>query len=101
MKLKSIIATLLIIVLSIPMLPVREVGQLLSSNQMTEEIPHGTDTCKSFGKVFQFQEEVIEHEHGLSIFLGSQDVQYISFNIKLPAIHHGDIPTPPPNHSFA
>ncbi len=97
MKLRGIIALLFILVLSIPMLPIREVGKLLSTNQITEEINHGAETGKTNGKVFQFQEEVIHDVENNSTFLTAVGSAYIAYVSKLPAPHEGEIPTPPPN----
>lgn len=98
MKISGLVSFLLMLVLSIPILPFREVGKLLSSNQMTEEIPHNADGLgKAAGKIFPFQEEVITDSEEFSIHLSAKQSDYLHFSIKLPAEHAGEIPTPPPN----
>jgi hypothetical protein len=48
MRGRKLIAILLMLVFSIPLAPVSQVGDLLSSNQLQEEIMH--NTCKEIHK---------------------------------------------------
>ena len=56
MKGKKIIAIILILVFSVPLIPVSQVGSLLSSNQLQEEIVHA-----SVSKAIHSQEPDLIH----------------------------------------
>ncbi|WP_026768553.1 hypothetical protein [Asinibacterium sp. OR53] len=47
---KKIINIFLVLVLSVQMLPVQQMGRMLFSNQFNEEIPHSVDAAKSIMK---------------------------------------------------
>ncbi len=98
MKLRKKIITLFcLLVLSMQMLPLRQIGSLLSSNQLTEELPHSM--CgKSVVKFepgtmdpFETMDAVLEN------FRGFNKLDFVHFASELPACHSGEIHTPPPN----
>ena len=97
---KKIINVFLILVLSVQLLPVMQVGALLSSNQLTEEIPHGSpdgggkikfssDQCKNL-----FCIDSNEHLELLSSFSTSHFVDLVE---KIPSNPVSEVQTPPPN----
>jgi hypothetical protein len=95
--LKYIFAYFLIIILSIPVLPVREVGKLLSSNQLTEELLHSADAETKDGKDFKFKEHLVttsDYPSSHNSFIASE---FFDHHSLLPAVHASDIPTPPPD----
>jgi hypothetical protein len=98
MKWKKIISVMLILVLSIQLLPVKQMMSWLLSGQMTEEIAHANDGSKDTGT----DEEVNKH------FLANNTLHDIAPPVQtlmsarhqtetLVARHADDIPTPPPN----
>ena len=80
------------------MLPVKQVGYVLFSNQINEELPHGMDIGKQPSKPPLLSED-------LSHF--SESVQFLNYNGKpycfasfvsnIPNNHSTEVPTPPPN----
>lgn len=98
MKWKQVIAIICLLVLGTQVLPVKQLGALLSSNTMTEEIPHGLDDGKDIGKGdFAKSNMVIPSSIGVSTFLNNVSKEYFHFAVTLPDFHAGDIQTPPPN----
>ncbi len=92
---KKFISILCLLVLSIQILPVRQVGSLLSSNQITEELPH------SFGveKAVDLKFETVGNDYlsgHIMVSLLSKN-HHIDFASSIPDNHNGDIQTPPPN----
>jgi len=94
---KKIFSILCLLVLSIQVLPLRQVGSLLSSNQMTEELPHN---C-SIEKAVDLKFEPVKHDYfeGCNALLSYlEEENYIHFASSLPENHEGEIQTPPPNY---
>lgn len=99
MKKKHFIALFCLLVLCIQVLPVRQIGAMLSGNQVNEEVPHSLETGKggltkldfSKGDPFLLQDATFGH-----LFIGALKI-YIHFATCLPACHAGEIPTPPPD----
>ncbi|KAI9450661.1 hypothetical protein F5148DRAFT_1336361 [Russula earlei] len=99
MQLKRIIAVICLLVLTIQVLPVKQIGSVLFGNQVNEELPHSLGLEKKADcKCFPFKDDPFLAASGIAlyppIYSGNQ---YIHFTITLPASHEGDIPTPPPN----
>lgn len=92
---KKLIAIICLIVLSIQVLPVEQIGTLLGSNSVNEELPHNFSTEKSADLKFE--------STGYDVSLSSQVVAennalaYIHFTSSIPDNHQGEIHTPPPN----
>jgi hypothetical protein len=97
MKLKKIIAIFCLMVLSIQMLPVQQIGAILSSNQLTEEIPHSLD----YGKKLQIEKQ--SDNYLLSVFnyhlsdLNNTNNHSIHSHAPLVKLHIAEVQTPPPN----
>lgn len=99
MSLKKIIALLFILVLALQVLPIKQVGAILSSNQINEELPHAQIEIK--GKLF-FSDDVYEDSSFLSsLFPFFKQVSFLHFATLLPFIYNGEVLTPPPNCLFA
>ncbi|SJZ67496.1 hypothetical protein SAMN04488132_103425 [Sediminibacterium ginsengisoli] len=96
---KKIINIFLVLVLSIQMLPIQQMGKMLFSSQFTEEIPHSMDAKECMGKA-----------EGKSDFISTPTVTltasivYISAQRPvvaepIPLNHTEDIHVPPPNQA--
>ncbi len=80
------------------MLPVKQLGALLSSNTVNEELPHGLDDGKDISKSDLAKNNIIlPSEVALAGFISNTTREYIHFSVSLPKHHAGDIQTPPPN----
>lgn len=91
MRIKRIIAVVLILVFSIPLIPVSQVGFLISSNQMTEEVVHES-------VAYPLQADASELFH---VFLpnGNVMINYhkTSTDEDIRSRQADDVQTPPPN----
>ena len=95
---KRLINIFLILVLSVQMLPIQQMGRALFSNMFTEEIPHSLDVEKDFCKKMQGKSEFIDWVNepiiNYSIVVRLQPV----FNdAVIPHNHSIEILVPPPN----
>lgn len=80
------------------MLPVKQLGALLCSNTMNEELPHALDDGKDISKLDLAKNNIIlPSEMALSGFISNTTREYIHFSVSLPKHCAGDIQTPPPN----
>lgn len=96
---KKIITLFCLLVLSIQMLPVRQMGALLCSNQLTEELPHNDGEAKA--PIYKYEPTIPDPMAGLDL-LQTDLLATIAFRFAhsasvLPSVHAGDIHTPPPN----
>ena len=96
---KKLIGILLLFVLSIQMIPVIQVGALLCSNQINEEIPHNTaGSGYDLIKKFSGKSDLLQTEISPSQFLSNKDEEYFFLlTDDIPANHSLDILVPPPN----
>lgn len=98
MKWKNVIAIFCLLVLSTQMLPVKQLGALLSSNTVNEELPHALDDGKDTGKIDLAKDNIIPpSQMALPGLIANINREYIHFSVSLPKHHAGDIQTPPPN----
>lgn len=98
LKRKKVISFCLFLVLSIQLLPLKQMIGWMISNQLSEEIVHGTDG----GKFNPGLDEVHKHFPGCQNLLQVYSPQFAPGSIhhdaeKLIGRHADDIPTPPPN----
>lgn len=99
MRLKKTIALFCILIFSIQILPLRQIGSLLCGNTMNEEIPHGPLTIKeTSGKYVPFQTLDYLNSSSLASVYMNNCKAYIGYASILPANHIKEIHTPPPNH---
>jgi len=99
MQVKRIIAVICLLVLTIQVLPVKQIGSVLFGNQVNEELPHSLDLEKKCDcKSFPFNDDPFLAASAIALYppLYSGN-EYIHFAITLPSSHEADIPTPPPN----
>ncbi|MBI2284375.1 MAG: hypothetical protein HYU71_11755 [Bacteroidetes bacterium] len=95
---KRFCTVFLLLVLAIQILPIRQMGGLLFSNQFTEELPHSIHVEKSgFQKAFlrndHFSNTVFTHTPGTE----DRASQHQLFADAIPQNFTGDIHVPPPN----
>jgi len=88
---KSLIAGFLMLIFSIPLLPIAEVGNLLSSNQLQEEIVHSP-----LGKEVMNQDNDLIHQL-VQLSDISVQPQRLCLNEHILSRQADDINTPPPN----
>jgi len=94
---KKICTYFLLLVLTIQILPIQQMGSLLFSNQFTEELPHSADTDKSCVKQALKSDYLSTPSFSpVSAFINSSS-QYLHFADAIPQNHADDIHVPPPN----
>ena len=95
--LKKLINILLIVVLTITILPIRQVGSMLFKNQWTEEI---NDHSEHHEKKQQPEKwTCLTHNDLVNQALGNANrvVQFFAYSQQLPVNPSGEIHSPPPN----
>ncbi len=99
LKLK-IISLFLCMLLALQMLPVQQIGKMLSTNQWTEELPHsvGDDTGKADASAC-FQKAFLPvYGFSRTSFLSEAKAKaYIHLSEQIPSNHSTDVVTPPPD----
>lgn len=87
------------LVLSVQILPVRQMGKLLLSNQLTEELPHSCDECKDC--MMKYEPTIPAPFADLNLLqtrlLATVAFRFSHAAAELPNNHAGEIHTPPPN----
>lgn len=96
MQLKKFIALFCVLVLSIQVIPVKQIGSMLFSSVIQEEMPHSFDTDSGKGKLLK-GDLFDAHTSTISCIFFKNSIEYLHFAITLPLPHTGEIPTPPPN----
>lgn len=95
---KKFIGIFLLIVLAIQVLPVKQVGALLCSNQLTEEIPHGFDVEKDAIKKLNTKSDFIVTDFAIeTVYLYTKANNYLHYSDEVPLNHSIEIHVPPPN----
>jgi len=82
------------------LLPVQQMGYVLFSNQINEELPHGLeDDGKASLKKFTTLDDqfLLNGNHGRLVSEFTSSASYISYSCSIPNNHAGEIHTPPPN----
>jgi hypothetical protein len=86
--------------MTLQMLPIRQIGQMLSSNQWTEELPHNSvddggreDTTSLFQKAFLATYSL----HGSLRLSQTKADAYIHFSAQIPSNHSTDVVYLPPD----
>jgi hypothetical protein len=96
---KKIISLVCLLILSIQVLPLRQIGSLLSSNQLTEELPHSA--CEIKSSVLKFEPTIPDPFGSAGVLqtdqLATNAIRFVHSASVLPAPHAGEIHTPPPN----
>ena len=99
MKLKTFISLFCLIVLMFQLLPIKQLGSLLFSNQIQEELPHSpNDLEKDLKGKLDFKKDFCcGYQFAQANYIRSNTNRYIHFATALPLAHTGEIQTPPPN----
>lgn len=88
---------MLIVILSMTFLPIKEVGKLLSSNQLVEELSPEVHECKSINS---FGNEVIhfhtDFSYGPNLYK-TTDIIFLQQTDHIPSHPSVEIHVPPPN----
>jgi len=95
---KRIINIFLILVLSVQILPVQQMGKMLYCNQFTEEIPHSLDHTPENAKQSESKSDFISTPELAILYVkGSSNlIRPITCDI-IPQNHTNEIHVPPPN----
>jgi hypothetical protein len=83
------------------MLPIAQIGMMLSQNQWTEELPHAQDPGKADLSA-NFNHPYLAHPDYLSgglVFPETKDSAYIHHSEEIPSNHSTEVVTPPPDSS--
>jgi len=81
------------------MLPIAQIGTILSQNQWTEELPHAED----HGKVdfsANFHHPYLPYPgyfSNVSVFIETKDLAYIHHSDEIPSNHSTEVVSPPPD----
>jgi len=95
---KKLISIFLLLMLTIQILPLKQVGNLLFSNQWTEELPHSLDVEKGFCKKMQGKSDFIDWADGHFFVPTSEEDSYpVIAAVAIPHNHAFEILVPPPN----
>jgi len=98
MKRKKIISFFLVLVLSIQLLPLKQMISWLIQNQLTEEIVHADDSGKGNAGLDEVHKLIPGTRHAVSFSMLRDAQGSIHHDAEaLIARHADDIPTPPPN----
>lgn len=98
MKLK-VISFFLSLLIAVQMLPIRQIGKVLASNQWTEELPHdvdenGKDSSVKFNHPFLPPANYNTKVSGAS---ETKQLAYIHLSEQIPSNHSTEIVSPPPD----
>ncbi len=96
-KLK-IISLLLCMLMTLQMLPMQQIGQMLSTNQWTEELPHNnTDDEGKGDSSLQKAFLAVSGSSGTSLLSEAKANAYIHQSDQIPRNHSADVVSPPPD----
>lgn len=92
-----VIALFLSLVMAIQMVPATQIGDALSSNQWTEELPHNTteDPAKADNTMNKFL-PAFTHHFVSDVFFSAASI-YIHTSEQIPSNHSNDVVSPPPD----
>jgi hypothetical protein len=97
----KIIALLLSLLMTLQMLPISQIGQMLSSNQWVEELPHDSNDSedKAEGAILSnfFPQLVVCN---IVYLAQSKELAYLHLSDQIPSNHSSDVLTEPPNLLF-
>ena len=97
LKIKTI-TLLLSLLMTLQMLPIAQIGGMLSSNQWTEELPHSPgDDCGKADPVKFPSSLPPEQYHLSSNFSASKALIRIHITATIPSNHSNDVVSPPPD----
>ena len=86
--------------MTLQMLPIAQIGMMLSTNQWTEELPHSSgDACKFEVSVPIYPFLLPLTNHHISTFAESMALAYIHTSARIPSNHSTDVVKPPPDRA--
>jgi hypothetical protein len=86
--------------MTLQMLPIAQIGCMLSSNQWTEELPHNVDEGKADATPYTPFLPPNDH-HYLSFATDTKALAYIHTSARIPSNHSTDVVSPPPDVTAA
>ena len=97
LKLK-IIALFFGLLMTLQMLPITQIGQMLSTNQWTEELPHNaTDHSAKAEDNSHPNYFPPDHSYNLSLIAEVKALAYLHASEQIPSNHSTDVVSPPPD----
>ena len=76
-------------------LPIAEIGQMLSTNQWNEELPHSF--CDHESKAISNLNSYLFPHDNIDFFASSKLLAYLHFSDQIPSNHSTDVILEPPN----
>lgn len=84
--------------MTLQMLPIAQIGQMLSTNQWTEELPHNANdhACKAEDTLANgfFPPEINYH---IAVIAEGKALAYLHSSVQIPSNHSTDVVSPPPD----
>jgi len=94
---KQFCTVFLLMVMTIQILPIQQLGSLLFNNQFTEEVPHSVPIEKgNFQKAFLRSDYISTIFESISSHISATSPHHY-LDDAIPPNHTGDILVPPPN----
>lgn len=94
----KIISLFLSLLMTLQMLPITQIGQMLSTNQWVEELPHnsGDHESKAEGSL---NSNFLSTEFNCSVAIIAETsaLAYLHASDQIPSNHSTDVVTPPPD----
>jgi hypothetical protein len=102
LKLK-IISFFLLLLLTLQVLPLKQIGKMLGSNQWTEELPHDFADEEGKAPIVNFNHPFLppsEYAQSPTVFAEAKAMAYIHLSDQIPCNHSTEVVTPPPDFTF-
>ena len=82
--------------MTLQMLPIAQIGQMLSTNQWNEELPHSV--CDHETKAINnLNSDLFPQDHNFDFIVESKVLAYLHFSDQIPSNHSTDVILEPPN----
>jgi hypothetical protein len=94
----KIISFVLALLMMVQMMPIPQIGKLLSTNQWTEELPHSCEESSSKGDAALNSTFIPPDQHMLvSMFCDASTLIFLHLCSQIPFNQAADIVSPPPD----
>jgi len=94
----KIIAFFLSLLMTLQMLPISQIGQVLSSNQWIEEVPHNTSDTEGKADGAIVSNFFLQIANGNIVYIAqSKELAYLHLSDQIPSNHSSDVLAEPPN----
>jgi len=97
MRKLKIIALFLVLLMSSQMLPIAQIGQMLSTNQWVEEMPHNAADCGKVECSLEPHFLPASFTYCMPISAESKIIAYLHCSDQIPSNHSTDVVCPPPD----